>query len=84
MISDTLSEAVEDIRRYLDEPIFADVYQGAVRQQIEELVAAMDATRVLLDTPPPVSQKCVICNGSGECTGPYRTCGACNGSGVMR
>jgi len=33
---------------------------------------------------PPVSRKCVICNGSGECTGPYRTCGACNGSGVMR
>lgn len=31
-----------------------------------------------------LSRKCVICNGSGECTGPYRTCGACNGSGVMR
>ena len=37
-----------------------------------------------VDTPPPVSRKCVICNGSGECTGPYRTCGACNGSGVTR
>lgn len=31
-----------------------------------------------------LSRKCVICNGAGECTGPRRTCGACNGSGVMR
>lgn len=52
MISDTLSEAVDDIRRYLDDPVFADVYSGDIRQQIETTVSAMDATRVMLDTPP--------------------------------
>jgi|GEM_PF-1242339 len=51
MISDTLSEAVVDIRRYLDEPVFADVYTGDIRRHIENTVSTMEATRVMLDTP---------------------------------
>ena len=32
MISDTLSEAVIEIRRYKDEPIFAKCYEGIERE----------------------------------------------------
>lgn len=55
MISDTLSDAVAEIREYLDhDGPFASCYQGPVRERIERLVEEMDAVRRVLDTPPIV------------------------------
>ena len=52
MISDTLFEAVEEIRRYLKEPVFSTTYTGNLRRQIEKVTAEMEAIRILLDMPP--------------------------------
>jgi hypothetical protein len=51
-ISDVLSAAVREIRRYLDDPEYSDVYEGECRERIEAVAVAMDALRVELDTPP--------------------------------
>tara|TARA_B100000378_G_scaffold230812_1_gene195847 strand:+ start:1853 stop:2023 length:171 start_codon:yes stop_codon:yes gene_type:complete len=48
-VSDTLSEAVDEIRDYLDTN--PGMYR-AVRPRIEALLAEMEQVRVLLDTPP--------------------------------
>jgi hypothetical protein len=57
MISDTLSEAVNDIReRYLDVPFYNNTYTGEMRRRIEVVVALMDAVRMELDTSQPQSQ----------------------------
>lgn len=53
MISDVLSDAVAEIREYLDHKSpFPSCYQGPVRERIERLVAEMEAVRIVLDTPP--------------------------------
>lgn len=63
MISDVMFEAVDAIRKaldqassdtkhYLREPVFANVYQGKLRTRIEKLVVEMDDIRRILDTPP--------------------------------
>lgn len=49
MISDTLSDAADDIRRQLKD--FPQAY-AAVEGEIQALVAGMDSLRVRLDTPP--------------------------------
>ena len=53
MISDVLSEAVDQIRAYLDDPIYARVYSGDFREEIEQVVKVMDRMRAKLDQPPP-------------------------------
>jgi hypothetical protein len=53
MISDVLFEAHENIRSYLDDPVFADVYSGELRAEIERVMRTMDALRQRLDQPPP-------------------------------
>ena len=53
MISDVLSEAVDELRYYLAEPTFKKVYAGDFRKRIERLVKEMDTMRVELGTPPP-------------------------------
>jgi len=53
MISDVLSEAHESIRSYLDDPVFAGMYPGELRAEIERLLAVMEALRQSLDQPPP-------------------------------
>ena len=63
MISDTLSEAIAEIQNYLDDLVFEQVYDGDLRQQIEATVAVMEATRVRLDTPPPVPKTPVFTEG---------------------
>jgi hypothetical protein len=55
MISDTLSEAGDEIRRYLDE--MPEVYSGEMREKIERLLLNMDAIRSELDAPPASSQE---------------------------
>jgi hypothetical protein len=52
MISDTLFEAREEIRTYLDDPAFAGTYEGAVRDKIETLVQMMEGVQRELDCPP--------------------------------
>lgn len=52
MISDVLSEAAQEIRNYLHDETFAQIYTDELRARIEELVRDMDAIRVSLDTPP--------------------------------
>lgn len=52
MISDVLAEAVNAIRGYLENPVFARCYQGALRGEILRVVAQMDRVREHLDTPP--------------------------------
>jgi hypothetical protein len=49
MISDVLSDAVKEMRRYLAE---SRCYDGEIRSRLEKLVADMDAMRAELDTPP--------------------------------
>jgi hypothetical protein len=52
MISDVLSETVDQIRAYLDDPVHAGAYSGALRDEIEGLVQEMDRIRAKLDQPP--------------------------------
>jgi hypothetical protein len=52
MISDVLFEALNDIRGYLDDPVFAKAYSGELRAEIERVLAAMEALRERLDQPP--------------------------------
>jgi hypothetical protein len=51
MISDVLSEASYKVRSYLDDPVFAGAYSGD-RDQIERVLAEMEALHVILDAPP--------------------------------
>jgi hypothetical protein len=48
-IADTLSDAAREIREYLNEPVYADVYTVETRERIEKLVVEMDYVRRLLD-----------------------------------
>jgi cell fate (sporulation/competence/biofilm development) regulator YmcA (YheA/YmcA/DUF963 family) len=51
MISDILSEAVAEIRRYLDDPVFAGTYTNS-RREIERVAQEMDKLRAELDRLP--------------------------------
>jgi hypothetical protein len=53
MISDVLSEAVEQIDQYLN--AYEDVYKGEVRKHIIKLRGDMLALREELDEPPHIS-----------------------------
>lgn len=52
MIRHVLSDAVTEIRNYLENPVFARSYQGALRDEILRVLAHMDRVREHLDTPP--------------------------------
>jgi hypothetical protein len=52
MISDTLSDAAHEIRRYLDD--MPDVYGATIRPEIDKVLGVMDALRIKLDAPPPL------------------------------
>lgn len=52
MISDVLSEAVNDIDGYLNDTRFLDTYSGDLRERIIALRNDMHAMRKELDTPP--------------------------------
>jgi hypothetical protein len=52
MISDTLHDAAEDIRRTLADPVMGGAYDSPMRERINALLAEMDAIRRDLDTPP--------------------------------
>lgn len=54
MISDTLSGAAYEIRQYLER--YPDVYAG-MEDKITSVLAAMDALREELDTPPKKKAK---------------------------
>lgn len=51
MISDALFDAANRINYYLSEPVFADVYQGDMRDRIESLVKEMNSIQNILDNP---------------------------------
>ena len=53
MISDVLSDVIQEIREFLDDPAYSQVYAGKLRAEIEQVVAAMEALRETLDQPPP-------------------------------
>ena len=52
MISDTLFEAREEIRRYLDDPVMGRCYPRPLRDRIESLATEMESIQRVLDTPP--------------------------------
>jgi hypothetical protein len=54
MISDVLSQAVDDIRWHLrpEHPLRYDYYDPEFMMEIEALLMAMDGLRKKLDTPP--------------------------------
>jgi hypothetical protein len=52
MIGDVLSDASQQIREFLDDPSYAQIYAGRLRAEIEQVVAAMEALRETLDQPP--------------------------------
>jgi hypothetical protein len=47
MISDVLSDAIDEVRRYLN-----DVFSGKLRDEIERVVEQMEKLRAELDRPP--------------------------------
>ena len=49
MISDVLSEAVDEIKRYAADPVFAQCYDPS---ETEIVLAVMATFRVMLDLPP--------------------------------
>jgi len=51
MISDALSEAVDEIDRYLHHDHFDGVYAGDLRRDLKALRDQMDAMRRRLDLP---------------------------------
>lgn len=51
MISDVLSDATAEIRRYLTSPTFADIYSH-MQSELDDLMARMNAIRRELDKPP--------------------------------
>ena len=57
MISDTLSEAIEDIRESLQKGWYGD---GEMKKEIEKLVADMDRVRALLDAPPKPPKRAIF------------------------
>lgn len=52
MISDVLSDALDEIRRYLDDEVTGDWYVGALRQRILALTDQMEEVRIILDRLP--------------------------------
>jgi len=52
MISDVLHEAVSEMDRYLNDPVFSDTYEGMMRKELLALRTQMDLMRQRLDTPP--------------------------------
>lgn len=54
MISDVFSEAVAELDRYLNDPIWDDVYCGKLRERIIRLRNEAEYLRGLLDVPPGV------------------------------
>lgn len=52
MISDVLFKTIQDIKGYLNNNTYDNVYMGELRKRIESLVKEMEAIRVILDTPP--------------------------------
>lgn len=53
MISDVLSEAVDSMDRYLNDPVFKNVYDGELRKELLSLRNKMDSIRARLDMVPP-------------------------------
>jgi hypothetical protein len=54
MISDTLSDAADELKHYLHDEAFADTYcDPSFRSRMFKLIAEMDLIRMELDTPPP-------------------------------
>jgi hypothetical protein len=51
MISDVFSEACDQIRQYLENPVYYDMYSGKLRAEIERVVGEMDRLRAKLDRP---------------------------------
>lgn len=52
MISDTLFDAVQEIDRYVNDPVFRDAYQGELRTRILLVRNAMEDLRDELETVP--------------------------------
>ena len=52
MVSDVLAEACDQIRKYLKDPVYADMYVGKMRDEIVHLLEQMDRLRAKLDLPP--------------------------------
>ena len=51
MISDTLFDAIEDLKHYTEDPFWRSVYGEATISETEDLMLRMDALREKLDTP---------------------------------
>lgn len=66
MISDTLSDAIAEIDRYLTDPVFAGAYAEAdVRAHVQRVPEEMEALRVRLDEMPPASEPQTCCDVTG-------------------
>jgi hypothetical protein len=52
MISDVLSDAILQMRGYLEHSATRGCYTGEIRARIIALGNEMEAVRVILDTPP--------------------------------
>ena len=54
MISDVLTDAVEEMDNYLNNKTYNKMYSGSLREAVVDLRNRMQALRIYLDTPPPV------------------------------
>ncbi len=57
MISDMLSNTVAELDRYLNDPVFADAYDGLLHEDLRELRAKIESMRQRLDAPPPTEEE---------------------------
>ncbi len=57
MISDVLSEACLQIRSYLDDPVYTQIYSGTLREEIERVMAEMQSLLERLDRLPPQAEQ---------------------------
>jgi hypothetical protein len=53
MISDVLSDMYDQIRAYLDDPLWDDVYSGTLRAEIERVLGEIDRLRAKIDSIRP-------------------------------
>jgi hypothetical protein len=57
VIRDALADAVRNMRAYLADPAYANIYEGRTREKIELVVQRMDMLRATLDALSPSLQK---------------------------
>jgi hypothetical protein len=60
MLFDTLTHALNEIDYYLNNPTYASIYTGELRDRVMRLRNDMNQIRIDLDTPPVITYKGMV------------------------